>query len=153
MVPGLLSLTLLTACLAGMFWIFQRMVLMVLDAIREDHARRTFPWHRERLEFRFLQALERRSPQESRSWTRACWTREICWARDRTTRALLILISVEFPDEYDLGADSRKMAVFEYRNGTWYTEGRYIDSPTPAAACEAAHLDAIGPRETRDDRP
>lgn len=153
MIQGLLALTLLTACLAATFWILQRMILTLVDAIREDRARHSFPWQRELLELRFLQAQENRGHQQSQSWNDARWSRRICWARDRTTQRLVVLVGVTRPDEYDPTADLRLMAVFEYYGGTWHADGRYIDSPTPAAACEAARLDALDPADELDDRP
>ncbi|MFO0960663.1 MAG: hypothetical protein U0800_25045 [Isosphaeraceae bacterium] len=145
MIQGMLALALLTACLAGTFWIVQRMVLTVLDAIREDRARRTFPWQRERLELRFIQAVARREPQQSRRWALARWNREVCWARDRTTRGLMVLVGVELPDDFAPNTPSRKIAVFEYRAGIWFADGIYIASPTPSAACKASRFDLIGP--------
>ena len=126
---------------AGSFaaaWLIARPFRRVVDAVRFEQARELFRRRREWLEARFLTNLARTDPIERLRWEEAHWHDEVVWARDRPTGILLALIGVHFdavplfdpPDQPPRLAT----ALFEFRKGTWITEGKRLDQTLPDEA-------------------
>ena len=68
-------------------------------------------------------------------WEDANWHDEVLWARDRQTRYFLALVCVHF-DRGPLRPSLSRLAtaVFEYRKGRWYAEGKRLDEIRPDEA-------------------
>ena len=95
--------------------------------MRGEHARALFHQHRERLEARFVSALDRADPEQAVRWHDADWHDEVLSARDRQTHHLLALTCVEFePELFGLSLGPRHAtAIFEFRNGHWCASGKH----------------------------
>src|SRR4029450_1831479 len=93
---------------------------------------------REWREADFLGALGKIDPAVRLRWEEAHWHDEVLWARDRQTRRLLALIGVHFdsnPFEDPGDASSRhSTALFEFRKGGWFAEGKRLDEIRPDEA-------------------
>jgi hypothetical protein len=120
----------LAACL-----ILYRPVRHFTEEVHAERARELFRQHREWLEADFLCALGRSSPTERVRWEEAHWHDEILWARDRQTRKLLALIGVHFDtylfDDLPDPGTHHATALFEFRGGRWYAEGKRLDEIRP----------------------
>lgn len=117
------------------YLILRRPIREICEEIGFEKARQRFRQQRERLEARFLTALDRLDPEEHEHWEDADWRDEIAWARDRTTRTLNALVAVRFdpPPFTDLPAPYAT-ALFEYRDGRWSTDGLWFDDLKPDEA-------------------
>jgi hypothetical protein len=123
----------LPLCLVVTFFLLQRPIRLFLEDLHVDQARESFHRQREWLEARFVTALERIDPLEGARWDEAKWHDEILWARDRQTRCLLALICVHFEaGPFDQGRLAT--AVFEYRKGRWWADGKRLDETRPDQA-------------------
>lgn len=148
-----LAFTLLALCAAIAWLIVRRMVATLMEEYQGDVGRQAFRRDRERLEFRFLQALERNDPEERARWEDAHWKDGVYWARDRSTRRLLALVSVELPRKPGSGPvrETAVTALFEFRKGAWVAEGRFVEKALPADACRHARLEAVSPPAEETD--
>ncbi len=128
---GILSLSLIIA-----FFLLQRPIRLFLEDLHVDQARESFHQQRERLEARFVTALDRADPLEGARWDDAKWHDDILWARDRQTRCLLALVCVHFEaGPFDHGDHGRlATAVFEFRKGRWCADGKRLDEIRPDQA-------------------
>jgi hypothetical protein len=127
--------------LSAVWWFLLRVARQVLDEIRFDHARELFRHEREWLEARFLSALAQINPLARLRWEDAQWHDEVVWARDRTTRRLLALVGVHFePSSSNPFGDTSDepphlaTALFEFRQGRWHAEGKWLDEIRPDEA-------------------
>lgn len=126
------------ACLLAGWLLLRRPVRQFTEELHIDHARVLFRQQRERLEARFVSALAHLDPIEHYRWDRACWEDEVLWARDRKSRALLAMVGVHFDEPtFDPVADLQPRhatALFEYRKGRWFAEGKRLDEIRPDEA-------------------
>ena len=126
------------ACLFAAWAILRRPVRQFAEDLHLDHARDQFRMQREWLEARFLGALARADPIERLRWEDAHWHDELIWARDRQSRTLLALIGVHFDDptfvEFGESHPRHSTALFEFRKGRWYAEGKRLDELCPDEA-------------------
>lgn len=148
-----LPFTLLSLCAVTAWFIVRRMIATVMEEYQGDMGRQAFRRERERLEFRFLQAVGRRDPEERLRWDDAHWKDGVYWARDKGTRRLLALVSVELPTKPGaaLAQGTAVTALFEFRRGRWVAEGRFVETALPADACRHARLEAVGPAGDETD--
>jgi hypothetical protein len=132
----LIGAGILLGCVVAAWAILNRPMRQLLDEVRVDHARASFHQRREWLEARFISALGRIDPAEGQRWENAQWHDEVTWARDRRSRYLLALVAVHFePDPFELAPITKHAtAVFEYRRGRWYVDGRRLDEMRPDEA-------------------
>jgi hypothetical protein len=128
----------LTACFLASWAILRRPVRRMVEDVRIEHARALFHRNRERLEARFLSALDRTDPTESELWETAHWHDDVLWARDRQTNHLLALTCVEFePEPFELSSEQRHAtAIFEFHNGHWCAQGKHFDELRPDEAID-----------------
>jgi hypothetical protein len=147
MTPTALLFVVLSFCAVAAWLIVRRMIAAVVEEYQGEVGRQAFRRERERLEFRFLQALERANPEERVRWDDAHWKDEVYWARDRGTRRLLALVGVDLPPSTaaDLGRGTTVTALFEFRRGRWMADGRFVETAAPADACRHAKLEAVSP--------
>ena len=128
----------LPACLFVGWLILRRPVRQFAEELHVDHARDLFRQQREWLEAKFLAALGKVDPIERLRWEEAHWHDEVLWARDRQTRRLLALIGVHFDSNpfEDLSDSSSRhsTALFEFRKGRWFAEGKRLDEIRPDEA-------------------
>jgi hypothetical protein len=116
--------------------IARRPIRQIVEDIHIDHARALFHQQREWLEARFMSILNRADPVEGQRWESAHWHDEVVWARDRQTRHLLALVCVHFePGQFELPLTySHATALFEFRKGRWFAEGKRLDEMRPDEA-------------------
>ena len=135
---SLIWLVVLPACLVAAGLIVRRPVRLLAEEIHVDHARDLFRLQREWLEARFLTALSKVDSAEGLRWEEARWHDEILWARDRQTRRLLALIGVHFDSSpFEIageGVPRHATALFEFRKGCWFAEGKRLDEIHPDEA-------------------
>ncbi|WP_406700037.1 hypothetical protein V5E97_14460 [Singulisphaera sp. Ch08] len=128
----------LPACLVALFLILRRPARQFAEEMHVDHARDLFRQQREWLEARFLTALGKVDPIEGLRWEEAHWHDEVLWARDRQTRRLLALIGVHFDsspfEDLPDPAPRHATALFEFRKGRWFAEGKRLDEVGPDEA-------------------
>ncbi len=128
----------LPACLFAGWLILRRPVRHFAEDLHVDQARALFRQQREWLEARFVGALAKRDTLEHLRWDNAHWHDEILWARDRKSRVLLAMIGVHFdePGFDDLGdlRSRHSTALFEFRKGRWFAEGKRLDEVRPDEA-------------------
>ena len=133
----------LPACLVAGWLVLRRPVRQFAEDMHLDHARELFRQQREWLEARFLGALGKVDADERVRWEDAHWHDEVTWARDRQSRTLLALIGVHFenPPFEDLDEPKPKhaTALFEFRKGRWFAEGKRIDQVRPDEAVLRGH--------------
>ena len=120
-------------------WIFlRRPFRQFSEEMHVDQAREHFRMQREWLEAHFLGALAKVDPLERIRWEDAHWHDEVLWARDRRSRILLAMIGVHFDgqayDEFGYPQPRHATAIFEYRKGRWYSEGKRLDEVRPDEA-------------------
>jgi hypothetical protein len=128
----------LPAYLVALWIILRRPARRLAEEIHVDQARVLFRQNREWLEARFLGAMGKIDPVERLRWEDAHWHDEVTWARDRQTRRLLALIGVHFDaNPFDDLPDSpprHSTALFEFRKGRWFAEGKHLDEIRPDEA-------------------
>jgi len=126
----------LPLCLVAVFFLLKRPLRLFFEDLHVDQARELFHHHREWLEARFVTALSRSNPAEGARWEEARWHDEVFWARDRQTRRLLALVCVQFEaSSFDNDPSGRlATAVFEFRRGRWFAEGKRLDEIRPDEA-------------------
>ena len=134
---------LIPACFLALWLILRRPARQFAEDMHVDHARDLFRQQRECLEAKFLAALGKVDPIERLRWEEAHWHDEVLWARDRQTRRLLALIGVHFdsnPFEDTSDSGSRhSTALFEFRKGRWFAEGKRLDEIRPDEAVRRNH--------------
>ncbi len=132
----LIGAGILVVCFFAAWMILRRPLRQVFEDVHLDHARALFHQRREWLEARFISALNLIDPVEGQKWDSAHWHDEVLWARDRQTRHLLALVCVHFdPDPFDLPRETRHAtALFEFRKGQWFGEGKRLDEMRPDQA-------------------
>ncbi len=122
-------------CVVAGWMILRRPVRQFAEELHVDHARDLFRQQREWLEARFLTSLARIDPLERLRWEDAHWHDEVLWARDRQTRSFLALIGVHFDghvfDELGEAHARQATALFEYRKGRWFADGKRVDEIRP----------------------
>jgi hypothetical protein len=126
------------ACLVAAWLILRGPVRQLSEEVHGERARELFRQRREWLEAEFLGALGKTDPVERLRWEDAQWHDEVVWARDRQNRRLLALIGVHFgsplfDDLPDLNS-RHSTALFEFRKGRWYAEGKRLDEMRPDEA-------------------
>lgn len=128
----------LPSCLIALWLIVRRPARQFAEGIHVDHARDLFRQQREWLEARFLGALLKIDPVERLRWEDAHWHDEVLWARDRHTRRLLAMIGVHFDtnpfDDLPEASPRHSTALFEFRKGRWFAEGKRLDELRPDEA-------------------
>jgi hypothetical protein len=147
-IPWMIGVGLLVLCVLSAWLIIRRMVITVVEEFQDDRARRSFRWRRERLELQFLRHLQQDDPIERLRWEDASWNNKVYWARERSSRRLLALVGVEFNSLEGLVDPQarRATAVFEFRDGQWTTQGRFVNAAAPAEACRRdARLESACP--------
>ena len=132
----LIAAGILAACFLATWAVLRRPVRQIVEDARLEHARSLFHRHRERLEVRFISALDRSDSAERERWEDANWHDEVVWARDRQTHHLLALTCVEFePEPFGLSVGPRHAtAIFEFRDGHWCAQGKRLDEMRPDEA-------------------
>ncbi len=130
----------LPACLVTAWLIVSRPLRRAIEELRVEQARVLFRRRREWLEAYFLGALGKLDPIERVRWEDARWHDEVHWARDNQTRRLLALVEIRFdpgssPDDDEPGSLARHAtALFEYRKGRWFADGKRLDATLPGEA-------------------
>jgi hypothetical protein len=129
---------LVLVCLVAAWLILRGPLRQLSEDVHAERARDLFRQRREWLEADFLGALGKIDPTERLRWEDAHWHDEILWARDRQTRRLLALIGVHFGtslfDEWPDPNSRHATALFEFRKGRWYAEGKRLDEIRPDEA-------------------
>jgi hypothetical protein len=125
----------LPTCLVAAWLIVRNPLRQVLEDFSVDQARLAFRQQREWREADFLSALGRVDPIERLRWENARWHDQVHWARDNQTRRLLALVEVHFEsDPFDTSNDlptDHATALFEYRKGRWFADGKRLDATRP----------------------
>ncbi len=136
---GLLIATgVLTGCFLAAWAVLLRPVRRMVEDVRIEHARALFHRNRERLEARFISALDRSDPTECEMWESAHWHDDVLWVRDRQTHHLLALTCVHFePEPFEFSTDQRHAtAIFEFHDGHWCAQGKHLDELRPDEAID-----------------
>jgi hypothetical protein len=125
----------LPSCVVAAWLIVLNPLRQVLEELCVDQARLGFHQQREWLEARFLSALGKVDPIERLRWENAQWQDQVHWARDHQTRRLLALVEVQFEvNPYETSTEplvSHATALFEYRKGRWFADGKRLDATHP----------------------
>jgi hypothetical protein len=133
----------LPSCLIALWLVLRRPVRQFTEDLHVERARELFRMQREGLEARFVSALTKLDPVEGIRWEEAHWHNEVLWARDCQSRSLLALIGVHFDtasfDELGEPHPKNATALFEYRKGRWYSEGKRLDELRPDEAVLRGH--------------
>jgi hypothetical protein len=128
----------LPSCVVAAWLIVRKPLRQVVEELSVDQARLLFHQQREWLEARFLTALGRLDPIERLRWENARWSDLVHWARDHQTRRLLALVEIHFEtDSFDTSLESvadHATALFEYRKGRWFADGKRLDATRPDEA-------------------
>ena len=134
----LIAAAVLTVCFLATWAVLRRPVGRIVEDVRIEHARALFHRNRERLEARFISALERSDATESELWESAHWHDDVLWARDRQTHHLLALTCVDFePEPFEFSPERRHAtAIFEFHNGHWCAQGKHLDELRPDEAID-----------------
>jgi len=132
----LIGAGILSGCMFVAWMVLRRPLRQIIEDVHVDHARALFHQRREWLEARFISALSRADPVEGQKWDAAHWHDEVLWARDRQSRHLLALVCVHFePGPFDLSQEKRHAtALFEFRKGQWFVDGKRLDEMRPDQA-------------------
>jgi hypothetical protein len=150
----LVALTLLPICLATAWAILRRPFREICEELVLERARERFRGRRERLEARFVTALGQTRSEEADRWADADWQDDVVWARDRRNRNVLALVGVHFdPAPFTDDAPRYSTALFEFRDGEWIAEGRFLDELKPdEAVLLNLHLEpvALPPRRSTE---
>jgi hypothetical protein len=138
MMGWIIAGVILPSCLVAAWLIVRKPLRQVVEELGVDQARLTFHQSREWLEARFLTALAKIDPMERLRWENAHWHNQVHWARDNQTRRLLALVEIHFEfDPFDNSGDplgNHATALFEYRKGRWFADGKRIDATRPDEA-------------------
>ena len=128
----------LPLCLVTAWLIVRRPLRQVVEEMGVDQARLTFYRRREWLEAGFLTALAKIDPVERLRWETAQWHNQVHWARDNQTRRFLALVEIDFEFDALDGSGSvlpnHATALFEYRRGRWFADGKRLDATRPDEA-------------------
>jgi hypothetical protein len=128
----------LLTCLIAAWLVLRGPLRQLTEEMHAERARELFRQRREWLEADFLGALSKSDPTERLRWEDAQWHDEILWARDRQSRRLLALIGVHFGanlfDEQPNPSSRHSTALFEFRKGRWFAEGKRLDEIRPDEA-------------------
>jgi hypothetical protein len=128
----------LPSCLVTAWLIIRKPLRQIVEDLGVDQARLAFHRRREWLEAGFLTALAKVDPIERLRWENAHWHNEVHWGRDSKTRRLLALVEIHFdPDGFDTSPHplvNHATALFEYRKGRWFADGKRIDATRPDEA-------------------
>jgi len=128
----------LPTCLVSAYLIVRRPLRQVVEELHVDQARLLFRRRREWLEARFLTSLGQLDPIERLRWEEARWHDQVHWARDNQTRRLLALVEIHFElDPFDEAPEPiarHATALFEYRKGRWFADGKRLDATRPDEA-------------------
>jgi len=130
----------LPSCLVAAWLIVSRPLRQVIEELRVEQARLLFRQRREWLEAHFLGALGKLDPVERHRWEEARWQDEVHWARDNQTHRLLAFVEIRFDagpasDDDEPGPIARHAtALFEYRKGRWFADGKRLDATLPGEA-------------------
>jgi hypothetical protein len=132
----LIGAGILLGCMLVAWMVLRRPLRQIIEDVHIDHARALFHQQREWLEARFISALSLADPVEGQKWESAHWHDEVLWARDRQSRHLLALVCVHFePGPFDLSQEKRHAtALFEFRKGQWFVDGKRLDEMRPDQA-------------------
>ncbi len=138
----------LPSCAIAAWLIVRKPLRQLLENLRVDPARQAFRLRREWLEAGFLTALARIDPIERIRWENAQWHDEVHWGRDHQTRRLLALVEIHFDlDPFTGSQDPRTnhaTALFEYRKGRWFADGKRLDATRPEEAFLLGNLRGLG---------
>jgi hypothetical protein len=128
----------LPSCLIAAWLIVRKPLRQVVEDLGVDQARLAFHRRREWLEAGFLTSLAKSDPIERLRWEGAHWHNEVHWGRDSQTRRLLALVEIHFePDVFEtnsLPMVNHATALFEYRRGRWFADGKRLDATRPDEA-------------------
>lgn len=152
--PWIIWGVVLPSCVVAAWLILRKPFRMVVEELHVDQARLLFRQSREWLEARFLTALARIDPIERLRWERAHWHDEVHWARDNQTRSLLALVEVHFDaDPFDVApvpTGRHATALFEYRKGRWFADGKRLDATRPGEAfLRGGRFEPVAPPQRR----
>lgn len=128
-------MVILPACMVAGWFFARRPIRELVDGYQFEHARLLFRRQREWLEAYFLKAIAIEDPLEAVRWDDARWLDQVHWARDRQTHRLLALLGVEFDvNPFDDSMIRHATALFEFRKGRWFAEGKHVDALRPDEA-------------------
>ena len=144
----------LPTCLVAAWLIVRNPLRQVLEELSVDQARLAFRQQREWLEARFLSALGKVDPIERLRWENARWHDQVHWARDHQTRRLLALVEIHFEtDPFDTSPEpiaGHATALFEYRKGRWFADGKRLDATRPDEVLQRpGRFQPLGPPQRR----
>ena len=144
----------LPSCVVASWLIVRKPLRQVIEELGVDQARLLFHQRREWLEARFLTALGQLDPIERLRWEGAQWVDQVHWARDNQTRRFLALVEIHFePDPFDTSTESQAehaTALFEYRKGSWFADGKRLDATRPSEAfLRHARFEPVVPPQRR----
>jgi len=125
----------LPSCLIAAWLIVRKPLRQVIEELSFDQGRLLFRQQREWLEARFLTALGKVDSVERLRWESARWNDQVHWARDNQTRRLIALVEIQFePDPFADSETDHATALFEYRKGRWFADGKRLDATSPIEA-------------------
>jgi hypothetical protein len=132
----LIAAGVLSLCFLATWALLRRPVRQIVEDVCVEHARALFHRNRERLEARFVSAVEQIDPDEAERFESAHWDDDVLWARDRQTHHLLALTCVEFePEPFELSfGHTHTTAIFEFHDGQWCAQGKRVDEMRPEEA-------------------
>jgi hypothetical protein len=144
----------LPSCLIAAWLIVRKPLRQVVEELSIDQARLAFRQQREWLEARFLTALGKVDPIERLRWEGAHWHDQVHWARECQSRRLLALVEIHFePDPFDPNPDplaNHATALFEYRRGRWFADGKRLDATRPDEAfLRPGRFEPVAPPQRR----
>ncbi len=126
----------LPSCVIAAWFILRKSLRHMIEEMGVDQARLVFHQRREWLEAAFLTSLAKLDPVERLRWESARWHNQVHWARDNQTRRLLALVEIHFEEAepFESSSDSlanHATALFEYRRGQWFADGKRLDATRP----------------------
>jgi hypothetical protein len=132
----LIAAGVLSLCFLATWAVLRRPVRQIVEDVCVEHARALFHRSRERLEARFVSAIEQVDPDQAERWESAHWDDDVLWARDRHTHHFLALACVEFePEPFELSFELKHTtAIFEFHDGQWLAQGKRVDEMRPEEA-------------------
>jgi hypothetical protein len=138
MMGWIIAVVILPLCFVAAWLIVRKPLRKVVEEMGVDQARLTFHQRREWLEAGFLSSIAKLDPIERLRWENAHWHDQVHWARDHQTRRLLALVEIHFDfDPFDGSSDgltNHATALFEYRKGRWFADGKRLDATRPDEA-------------------
>lgn len=129
--------------------------------IQVERARELFLLQRERLELLFLPAAAASGKPRGLRWRDCAFEDEVVFARDRTTRQLVALVSATIRFEAVEGSDMEGLpavdnlrnasAVFFFHAGQWRTSGKAVFNLNPGEALDhfRSRYEAVGSHPDR----